>query len=509
MARQPCAGQPKPRRAGRRLRVGLPIPGKSQKMDRETPPWCSFPSTNSSHPRATSHCSTTGSADRYTNAASLSSTGPATRWIGTVPAYWERPDSNPNGSSGPIPALRNDLTPTCRGRTPTLTSSPKLNLLTLSAETMMHGDRTLPVIKMLRCQTRQQYTTLPDQDARLEEDATNGASVHSLLQRNASVLPAVCAGHDSVMVKHVSNSGAIAKPTITTYMHIGSTEVLVIDHELLPKRAGDQDAVDAVTRQRDTITRTAADTEVLLPFAQDPDQASTAAPPDDEQDVFGREEALRMDEEIMNFQWFDHVTWDSIKDLRGTTYVEPPPIFRFALQQGQHALLCAVMHHGPPPPASESAWKILVFSSWLLLGRAVINPAGSSCAHFLEARLDLSWSEDWPALSWFVLNATLPQSSAPHANQLNRSCHVSAKLPPLPNEEQQDAPWLQPGTSTSPSHSAHCARDQKLVSSRPGPCRCCANHRVEPLLVPGCRAHPKHTLTNAKTHRAWPPRNAR
>ena len=51
------------------------------------------------------------------------------------------------------------------------------------------------------------------------------------------------------------------------------------DHELLPKLADDQEAVDEVTRQRDTITGTAADTEVLLPFAQDPDQASTAAPP--------------------------------------------------------------------------------------------------------------------------------------------------------------------------------------------------------------------------------------
>ena len=51
------------------------------------------------------------------------------------------------------------------------------------------------------------------------------------------------------------------------------------DHELFPKQAADQDAVDAVTRQRDTITRTAADTEVLLPFAQDAEQTSTAAPP--------------------------------------------------------------------------------------------------------------------------------------------------------------------------------------------------------------------------------------
>ena len=31
-------------------------------------------------------------------------------------------------------------------------------------------------------------------------------------------------------------------------------------------------------------------------------------------------------EEIMDFQWFEHVTWDSIKDLRGTTYVQPPTV---------------------------------------------------------------------------------------------------------------------------------------------------------------------------------------
>ena len=130
----------------------------------------------------------------------------------------------------------------------------------------------------------------------------------------------------------------------------------------------DQDAVDAVTRQRDTITRTAADTEVLLPFAQDPEQASTAAPPEDERDLFGREEALRMDEEIMDFQWFEQVTWDSIKDLRGTTYVQPPTRFKFALQQAQHAILRAIIHNSPTSPASESAWKALVLSSWLPLG---------------------------------------------------------------------------------------------------------------------------------------------
>ena len=161
------------------------------------------------------------------------------------------------------------------------------------------------------------------------------------------------------------------------------------DHELFPKQAADQDAVDAVTRQRDTITRTAADTEVLLTFAQDAEQASTAAPPDDEPDLFGREDALRMDEVIMDFQWFEHVTWDSIKDLRGTTYVQPPTRFKFDLQQAQHAILRAITHNNPNSLTSESAWKALILSSWLLLGRPAVNASESSCAHFLDARLEL------------------------------------------------------------------------------------------------------------------------
>ena len=155
------------------------------------------------------------------------------------------------------------------------------------------------------------------------------------------------------------------------------------DHELFPKQAADQDAVDAVTRQRDTITRTAAETEVLLPFAQDAEQASTAAPPDDEPDLFGREDALRMDEVIMDFQWFDQVSWDSIKDLRGTTYVQPPTRFKVALQQAQHAILRAITHNSPSSPASESAWKALILSSWLLLGRLAVHASETSCAQFL------------------------------------------------------------------------------------------------------------------------------
>ena len=231
--------------------------------------------------------------------------------------------------------------------------------------------------------------TLLHQDASLENDAANGASVHNLPQVNACVLPVILCGirftHGEARLQQRGNRG-----TNHHYVHAHCVNGgLGHDHELFPKQASDQDAVDAVTRQRDTITRTAADTEVLLPFAQDPEQASTAAPPDDERDLFGREEALRMDEEIMDFQWFEHVTWDSIKDLRGTTYVQPPTRFRFALQQAQHAILRAIIHNNPTSSASESAWKALVLSSWLLLEQPAVNASESNCARFLDARLEL------------------------------------------------------------------------------------------------------------------------
>ena len=119
---------------------------------------------------------------------------------------------------------------------------------------------------------------------------------------------------------------------------------------------------------------------------------------DDEQDLFGREEPLRMDDEIMNFQWFDNITWDSIKDLRGATYVQPLPRFRFALQQAQHAFLRAIIHNNPSSLASEPAWKSLVLSSWLLMGRPAVNASESNCAHYLDARLELFRAEDWSAL---------------------------------------------------------------------------------------------------------------
>ena len=127
-------------------------------------------------------------------------------------------------------------------------------------------------------------------------------------------------------------------------------------------------------------------------------------PPVDEQDLFGREGALRMDDEIMNFQWSDNVTWDSIKDFRGTTYVQQPAWFRFALQQAQNAILRAIIHKHPSSLAFQPARKALVLSCWLLLGRPAVNASESNCAHNLDARLELFWAEDWSAL-WAMVRA--------------------------------------------------------------------------------------------------------
>ena len=58
-----------------------------------------------------------------------------------------------------------------------------------------------------------------------------------------------------------------------------------------------------------------------------------------------------------------------------------------SLQQAQHAILRAIIHNNPSSLASESAWKALVLSSWLLLGRPAVNASESNCAHFLDAAL--------------------------------------------------------------------------------------------------------------------------
>ena len=178
---------------------------------------------------------------------------------------------------------------------------------------------------------------------------------------------------------------------------------LKTSHEFFPKNPTDTEAMDSVIRLRDSVLSAAAAAEVVLPTHEPHEDNSTVAPDDDDR-LFDREEALRHDDAIMYFHWFSTISWTDITDLRGTTYVQPPTRFRFALQQAQHAILRAIIHHGPSTPNSEPAWKVLILSSWLLLSRPAENASDVNCASYLENRLDLFWSEDWPAL-WALVRA--------------------------------------------------------------------------------------------------------
>ena len=91
----------------------------------------------------------------------------------------------------------------------------------------------------------------------------------------------------------------------------------------------------------------------------------------------------------MDFQWFEHVTRESIKALRGTTYVQTPTRFRFALQQPQRANLRATIHNNPTHWRESELgerWYSAAGSSWDHLQS---TPLKATCAHFLDVRLDL------------------------------------------------------------------------------------------------------------------------
>ena len=194
------------------------------------------------------------------------------------------------------------------------------------------------------------------------------------------------------------------RDTQQAYVHaLCITGGLKTDLELLPKNPTDTEARDSVASLRDSTLSAAAAAEVVLPI-HDPHEDNSTEAPDDDDRLFDREEALRHDDAIMDFHWFSTIPWTDIKDLRGATYVQPPTRFRFALQRAQHAILRAIIHHGPSSPNLEPAWKVLILSSWLLLGRPAENASDANRASCLETRLDLFWSEDWPAL-WALVRA--------------------------------------------------------------------------------------------------------
>ena len=72
------------------------------------------------------------------------------------------------------------------------------------------------------------------------------------------------------------------------------------DHELAPKVPADNEARDAVIRLRDSVRSAATAAEVVPPTHDLQDDNSTE-PPDEGDRLFHREEALRHDDEIMDF----------------------------------------------------------------------------------------------------------------------------------------------------------------------------------------------------------------
>ena len=195
-------------------------------------------------------------------------------------------------------------------------------------------------------------------------------------------------------------------------------EELAMTIELHPKQPLDQGAVESVTRQGDTITRTAADTEVLLPFAQDPDQASTAAPPDDERDLCGREEALRMDEEIMNIQWFGHVTGTASRTCEARRTFNHPQgsslhnsMLNMPFYVPSFTTTLPHWHQSQPGKRSCSAAGSFLDDLQSMRLRATVHT-------FWNARLELFWAEDWSAL-WAMVRAECDIASSAECHTQN------------------------------------------------------------------------------------------
>ena len=77
---------------------------------------------------------------------------------------------------------------------------------------------------------------------------------------------------------------------------------------------------------------------------------------------------------------------------------------------------CHSSSHYPQQPIFP--FLEISLESWLLLGRPAVNASESSCAHFLDARLELFWAEDWSAL-WAMVRAEC--DVAPVQNSVRRT----------------------------------------------------------------------------------------
>ena len=156
--------------------------------------------------------------------------------------------------------------------------------------------------------------------------------------------------------------------------------------------------------------------------------------------------------------------------------------------QAQHVILRVITNHGPSTLASEPAWKVLVLSSWLLLGRPAVNASESNCAHFLEARLDPFWTEEWPAF-WAMVCAECDVAlvfSSSRKSAVEQTQSRVHKVATLARSGERGRARRCQERSTCTSHTAGCPRDQESLPSRPRSCSSCPDLRVKSLSGGSC-----------------------
>ena len=184
----------------------------------------------------------------------------------------------------------------------------------------------------------------------------------------------------------------------------------------------------------------------------------------------------------MDFQWFDKVSWDSIKDAAPRT----------SSHRHGSSLLCNKLSMPSYVPS-----HIMVPPRWHLNqhGRFLCSAAGSSWAvlrsTLQRATARISWKPDLtssgPSGPWFVPNVTLHLFSAPHANLPNKNSHVSASHP-APIERGRAV------TATRNAPPVPVTRDQESDPAVP------VQTTVSNLfLAEVADLVPKHTPTNAAT----------
>ena len=188
-----------------------------------------------------------------------------------------------------------------------------------------------------------------------------------------------------------------------------------------------------------------------------------------------------MDEEIMNFQWFEYVMWDNIKDLRVRRMFNHP--------QGSS------LHHNK----LNMPFYVPSFTTTLPRWHRS-QPGKRSCSaagYFsddlqpmrLRTNVQTFWMHDWNSsglrtgqrFGWYALNVISLQCRMPHAEQpCNKSSHEYEKSPHQHELVKKDEPWQLPEThhqSQSQSRSSKRSRVSTLQTR---------NHQF--LRRPSCQA---------------------